>query len=113
MRGLEEAFATFGGVPTELLFDQLKAVIIDHQRPERGKVLENAEFARFAAHWGFRIRAGRPYWARTKGKVERPIRYVRQSFFYGREFLNDADLKRTGTILDAPDRQRSSAPQDP
>ena len=49
----------------------------------------------------------------SKGKVERPIRYVRQSFFYGREFLNDADLKRTGTVLDAPDRQRSSAPQDP
>ena len=30
--------------------------------------------------------------ARTKGKVERPIRYVRQSFFYGRTFLNDEDL---------------------
>jgi len=92
MRGIEEAFAAFGGVPAELLFDQLKAVIIDDQRPEGGKVLENAEFARFAAHWGFRIRACRPYRARTKGKVERPIRYVRQSFFYGREFVNDADL---------------------
>jgi hypothetical protein len=30
--------------------------------------------------------------AKTKGKVERPIRYVRESFFYGRTFLNDADL---------------------
>jgi hypothetical protein len=55
-------------------------------------VLENLEFARFAAHWGFRIRACRPYRARTKGKVERPIHYVRQSFFYGRTFANDADL---------------------
>ena len=59
-----------------------------------GKVLENAEFVRFAAHWGFRIRACRPYRARTKGKVERPISYVRQNFFYGREFLNDADLNQ-------------------
>lgn len=92
MRGLEEAFAFFGGVPTELLFDQMKAVVIDDQRPVGGKVLENAEFARFAAHWGFRIRACRPYRAQTKGKVERPIGYVRQSFFYGRYFLNDADL---------------------
>jgi hypothetical protein len=92
MRGLEQAFAAFGGVPVELLFDQLKAVIIDDERASGGKLLENLEFARFAAHWGFRIRACRPYRARTKGKVERPVGYVRESFFYGREFLNDADL---------------------
>ena len=92
MRGLEDAFAAFGGVPAELLFDQLKAVIIDDQREVGGKLLENTEFLRFAAHWDFRIRACRPYRARTKGKVERPVGYVRQSFFYGREFLNDADL---------------------
>lgn len=92
MRGLEESFASFGGVPAQLLFDQLKAVIIEDQRPNGGKLLENAEFLRFAAHWGFRIRACRPYRAKTKGKVERPISYVRQNFFYAREFLNDADL---------------------
>ena len=94
VRGLEEAFAFFGGVPRELLFDQLMAVIIDDQRPDGGRVLENAEFMRFAAHWGFRIRACRPYRAKTKGKVERPISYVRQNFFYAREFLNDADLNQ-------------------
>lgn len=92
MHGLEEAFAFFGGVPAELLFDQMRAVIVEDQRQAGGKLLENAEFVRFAAHWNFRIRACRPYRARTKGKVERPIRYVRESFFYGRSFLNDADL---------------------
>ena len=92
MRGLEDAFGFFGGVPAELLFDQMKAVIIEDQRELGGRLLENAEFMRFAAHWGFRIRACRPYRAKTKGKVERPIGYVRQSFFYGRAFLNDADL---------------------
>ena len=92
MRGLEAAFAYFGGVPRELLFDQLKAVILDDQRPHGGRVLENPEFLRFAAHWGFRIRACRPYRAQTKGKVERPIRYMRQSFLYGRSFAGDADL---------------------
>ena len=91
-RGLEEAFAFFGGVPVELLFDQMKAVIVDDEREIGGRLLENAEFGRFAAHWDFRIRACRPYRAQTKGKVERPIGYVRQSFFYGRNFLNDADL---------------------
>lgn len=92
MGGLEQAFGFFGGVPSELLFDQMKAVIIDDERARGGRLLENAEFARFAAHCGFRIRACRPYRAQTKGKVERPIGYVRQSFFYGRNFLNDADL---------------------
>lgn len=56
MRALEDFFAAFGGVPSELLFDQMKAVIIDDQREIGGKLLENLEFARFAAHWGFRIR---------------------------------------------------------
>lgn len=90
--GLEAAFASFGGVPRELLFDQMGAVIVEDERAAGGKLIENAEFHRFAEHWGFRVRACRPYRARTKGKVERPIRYVRQSFFYGRSFLKDADL---------------------
>ena len=92
IRGLETAFAFFGGVPAELLFDQMKSVVVDDQRLKGGGLFENEEFLRFAAHWGFRVRACRPYRAQTKGKVERPIRYVRESFFYGREFLNDADL---------------------
>ena len=90
--GLEEAFAYFGGVPAECLFDQMKAVVLEDRRAEGGKLLENPEFLRVAAHWGFRIRACRPYRARTKGKVERPVRYVRDSFAYGREFLGDGDL---------------------
>jgi transposase len=92
IRGLEAAFVFFGGVPAELLFDQMKAVVIDDQRLQGGELLKNPEFMRFAEHWGFTIRACRPYRARTKGKVERPIRYLRQSFFYGRQFLNDEDL---------------------
>ena len=92
MRGLEDAFTSFGGVPVECLFDQMKAVVIEDERAVGGKLLENPEFARFAAHWGFRIRACRPYRAQTKGKVERPVRYLRDSFLYGREFLGDGDL---------------------
>jgi transposase len=92
MRGLESAFAYFGGVPRELLFDQLKAVIIEDERPNGGRVFENPEFLRFAAHWGFRIRACRPYRAKTKGKVERPVSYIRGNFVYGRDFLADEDL---------------------
>lgn len=92
MRGVEDAFGYFGGVPRELLFDQLKAVIIEDARDDGGSLIENAEFLRFSNHWQFRIRACRPYRTRTKGKVERPIRYLRQSFFYGRTFTGDDDL---------------------
>ena len=90
--GLERAFARFGGVPNELLFDQMRAVVLSDQRFGGGELVLNAEFLRFAAHWGFHPRACRPYRAQTKGKVERPIRYLRESFFYGRAFANDEDL---------------------
>ena len=88
--GLERAFARFGGVPKELLFDQMRAVVLSDGRVGGGEV-ERGVSAR-AAHWGFHPRACRPYRAQTKGKVERPIRYIRDSFFYGRAFANDEDL---------------------
>lgn len=90
--GLEDAFVAFGGVPQELLFDQMKAVITRDLRLEGGTLVRNAEFLRFAHHWGFTPRSCRPYRAQTKGKVERPVRYLRGNFVYGRTFLHDADL---------------------
>ncbi len=92
IRGLERSFAYFGGVPSELLFDQMKAVITDDRRHEGGRLIENSEFLRFSHHWRFRIRACRPYRAQTKGKVERPVSYIRRNFFYGRDFASDDDL---------------------
>ncbi len=76
----------------ERMIDQMKAVITADGRAKGGRLVENPEFLRFSHHWGFRIRACRPYRAQTKGKVERPIRYIRESFFYGRDFVSDDDL---------------------
>jgi transposase len=90
--GLGAAFATLGGVPTEVLVDQMRAAITRDLRDAGGPLIENLEFLRFARHYGFRPRACRPYRAQTKGKVERPIRYLRESCLYGRTFLGDADL---------------------
>jgi hypothetical protein len=70
----------------------MKAVITRDFRLEGGALVRNAEFLRFASHWGFTARACRPYRAQTKGKVERPVRYLRGNFVYGRTFLHDADL---------------------
>ena len=90
--GLERAFARFGGVTKELLCDQMRAVVLSDQRVGGGELVLNAEFLRVAAHWGFHPRACRSYRAQTQGKVERPIRYIRDSCFYGRAFANDEDL---------------------
>ena len=58
--GLERAFARFGGVPKELLFDQMRAVVLSDQRVGGGELVLNAEFLRVAAHWGStRAHAGR------------------------------------------------------
>ena len=91
-QGLEEAFAFFGGVPKELLFDQMKAVITKDLRLLGGQIVVNEEFLRFAAHWGFKPKACRPYRAQTKGKVERPVSYVRGNFVYGRDLSGDGHL---------------------
>ena len=64
--GLERAFARFGGVPKELLFDQMRAVVLSDGRVGGGELVLNAEFLRVAAHWGFHPRACRPYRAQTK-----------------------------------------------
>src|SRR6185369_14172341 len=49
---------------------QTMAVIIEDDREIGGKLLENAEFMRFAAHWEFRIRVCRPYRAKTTDEIE-------------------------------------------
>ena len=67
-------------------------MVLSDDRGAGGGLVLNEEFLRFAAHWGFMPRSCRPYRAQTKGKVERPIRYIRESFFYGRSFANDNDL---------------------
>ena len=90
--GLAECLGAWGGVPRHLLFDQMRSVLTRDDRLTGGGLLTNPECQRFAQHYGFRLRVCRPYRAQTKGKVERPIRYLRGSFLYGRTFVSDADL---------------------
>ena len=49
--GLEEAFRFLDGVPKEILFDQMRSVIVEDRRWEGGPLVENPEFVRFAHHW--------------------------------------------------------------
>jgi hypothetical protein len=75
-----------------VLFDQLRSVLTRDDRPVGGGLVSNLDFLRFCPHYEVKARVCRPYRAKTKGKVERPIRYLRESFLYGRTFLSDADL---------------------
>jgi transposase len=84
------AFAALGGVPRSILYDRMKTVVTGEREP--GHIVYNRHLVDFAAHHGYQPRACRPYRAKTKGKVERPYRYVRQDFFLGRTFRNLEDL---------------------
>jgi hypothetical protein len=88
--GLHQAFVAFGGVPRTVLFDRMKTAVVGAQAD--GSAVFNAELQRFATHCGFAPRACRPYRAKTKGRVERSVAYLRDSFFYGRAFRDLADL---------------------
>ena len=70
--GLESAFAKFGGVTQEVLFDTARALVSEHDAVTRSVVF-NDKLVAFAKHWGFQPRAGAPYRARTKGKTENGV----------------------------------------
>jgi transposase len=76
--GLIRAFEYFGGVPQQVLVDNQKAAVLLHRGAE---VQFNPRFLDLAAHYGFAVRACRPYRARTKGKDERMVGYVKHHFF--------------------------------
>ena len=77
----EHAFLAFGGVPQDVLFDNMKTVVLERDAYGDGRHRFNPAFLDFAKHAGFRPRLCSPYRAQTKGKVERFIRYVRGSFW--------------------------------
>jgi transposase len=89
--GLIRSFEHLGGVPGEVLVDNQKAAVIRHRI---GETVEfRPGFLDLAAHYGFRPRACRPYRARTKGKDERLVRYIKEHFFVRyREFESYAHL---------------------
>ena len=67
-----------------------QAVEVARTREEPAKLQK--EFLSFADHWGFEVLASPPYWPRAKGKVERAILYLKESFLEGREFETLDDL---------------------
>jgi transposase len=77
--GLIRSFEHFGGVSREVLVDNQKSTVLEPS--SSGQPRFNERFLDLAAHYDFTPRACRPYRARTKGKDERMVGYVKQHFF--------------------------------
>jgi transposase len=90
--GLESAFRSFGGITEEILFDNARALVERHDFCTR-EIVFNAKLHAFAKHWGFRPRACAPYRARTKGKDERGVGYVKKNAIAGRRFVSWSALE--------------------
>ena len=90
--GLESSFRHFGGITTEVLFDNDRGLVQHHDVQTR-EVEFNARLRAFAQHWGFRPQACFPYRARTKGKDERGVGYVKKNAVAGRAFESFAALE--------------------
>ncbi len=90
LQGHLMVFQALDGVPREMLYDRMKVVVSDVDAA--GRPIFPPALVALAQHFGFTPRACRPYRAQTKGKVERPVGYIREDFWLGRTFSDLADL---------------------
>ncbi len=89
LRGHALAFEAFGGVPRELLYDNLKSAVLERV----GEAIHfNEDLLRMAGHHRFAPKPCAPYRGNEKGRVERKIRYIRDNFFAAREWRDLDDL---------------------
>lgn len=88
LQAMQNAFAYFGGVPSEVLFDNMKQVRLSSDEL-------NPLLLDFARHYGFSVKTHRPRRPQTKGKVERAVRYVKDGFLNGRTFRDLDELQRS------------------
>jgi transposase len=92
LRCHQHAFHFFGGVPQEMLHDNLKTAVLE--RDGNGSIHWNPRYLDFADYYGFTPRACQPYRAQTKGKVESGVKYLRRNFWLGLHFVDLWDLNR-------------------
>jgi transposase len=94
LRGHAEAFAAWNGVPRILLYDNLKSAVLER----RGDAIRfHPTLIDFAGHYRFEPRPVAVARGNEKGRVERAIRYVRDSFFAGRTVTDIDTLNAQAT----------------
>jgi transposase len=89
--GIAEAFRHFGGVPQVVLGDNARALVVG--RDASGAVTFHPGYLAFCRDWGVEPRACAPYRARTKGKTESGVKYVKRNGLAGRDFVSFAELE--------------------
>ena len=80
------AFAALDGVPRQIFYGRMKTAVSGEDA--EGHIVYNRMLLDFARHHGYHPKACRPYRPKTKGKAERPYRYVRENFLLARSFQN-------------------------
>lgn len=89
LEGHTEGFHFFGGVPRVVLYDNLRSAVTERI----GDAIRfNETLLAFASHHGFEPRPVAPFRGNEKGRVERAIRYARDSFFPARAWTDLDDL---------------------
>ncbi len=90
----QNAFRYWGGYPEEILYDNMKQVVVKRLLKQEDSTL-NRQFEDFAGFYGFRPVLCRPYRGQTKGKVERTVSFVRDNFMVGIRYegLNDLNVQ--------------------
>src|SRR5918993_4758055 len=88
-----QAFAHFGGVPAQIVYDRTKTVIRRHVGRGQATPL-HPEAVAFASHYGFAIRLAAARRPQAKGRVERQGEIVRSHVLDGREFDSLAAMDR-------------------
>lgn len=89
--GLAGAFRRFGGVTQRILIDRAGALVLGEDRAS-GTARIHPAFAAFCKDWGVEVSACRPYRARTKGKTESGVGYVKRNAIAGLSFTSFAAL---------------------
>lgn len=94
LKGHNLAFEYFNGYPREILYDNLKSVVIKRAFKQKDSEF-NKEFIAYSGYYGFKPILSQPYRPQTKGKVEITVRFVRDNFFAGEEFdsLKELNLR--------------------
>jgi hypothetical protein len=90
--GIAAAFTHFGGVPRTLLGDNARALVVGRDRAT-GTVVFHPAYLAFCRDWDVQPRACAPYRARTKGKTEAGVKYVKRNALAELEFAAFAALE--------------------
>ena len=90
---MNEAFKYFGGIPKEILFDNM-ATVVDRANSRIGNVKLNTKFVQYSKDVGFNPITCRIFRPQTKGKVESLAKLVDRLQVYNHEFETYEELEK-------------------